>query len=112
MSEKKIIATKVFSKGCTICEHMSRYDRSVFEGFPEIGYQEANLDDIVDHGGNTTKLRLYYIIEKHAINNDYTVDTPLYILMTFQGKYLGHHTGEATVVQLRDKIKEIIEGGP
>lgn len=112
MTNRKIIATKVFTKGCTICEHMSRYDRSTFEGFPEIGYQEVDLDDIIENDGNATKLRLYHIIEKYAINPDYTVDTPLYIFMTFQGKYLGHHTGEATIVQLRGKIKEIVEGGP
>lgn len=108
----KYIATKVFSQGCVICDHMSRHDRATFEGFPEIGYQEVDLDDVINHGGNPTKLRLYSIIEKYALNNDYTVDTPIYVIMTTQGKYLGHHTGEATITQLRSKISDILEGVP
>lgn len=108
MNKKKYIATKVYAKGCTICEHMSRIDKPTFEGFPEIGYQELDLDDIINNEGNTTKLRLYQLIEKYAINNDYTVDTPLYMVMTTQGKYLGHYTGEATIVQLRDAVNNML----
>jgi hypothetical protein len=110
--KKDVIATKVFASGCVVCEHMSRYDRPTFEGFPEVAYQELDLRDIIDHGDNKTKLRLYQLIERHAINNDYTVDTPLYMVMTTKGKYLGHHTGEATIVELRNKIKQILEEDP
>lgn len=110
--EQNYIGTKVFSKGCVVCEHMNRIDRPTFEGFPEVAYQELDLDDVIEHGGNATKLRLYQIIEKHALNPDYTVDTPIYILMTSKGKYLGHHTGEATIVELRDKIKQILSEDP
>lgn len=112
MNKGKFIATKVFSKGCTICEHMKRHDRATFEGFPEIAYQELDLDDVIDHGSNLTKLCLYKIIENHALNPDYTVDTPVYIVMTSKGKYLGHHTGEATIVELRDKIKQFLSEDP
>lgn len=108
MGDKKFIATKIFTKGCSICEHMGRIDKATFEGFPEIGYQELDLDDIIDNGGNLTKIRLYHLIEKYALNSDYTVDTPLYIIMTMKGEYLGHHTGEATIVDLREKTKEIL----
>ena len=111
-ANKDVIATKVFSPGCVACEHMSRYDRATFDGFPTIAYQELDLDDIINHGDNKTKIRLYQLIERHALNNDYTVDTPLYILMTTKGKYLGHHTGEATIVELRDKINKILAEGP
>lgn len=110
--KKDFIATKVFAKGCEACEHMSRIDRPTFDGFPEVAYQELDLDDIIDHGGNSTKLRLYQLIERHALNPDYTVDTPLYMLMTTKGKYLGHHTGEATIVELRDRIKQILSEDP
>lgn len=110
--KKEIIATKVISRGCPICEGMSRYDRSVFDGFPQIGYQELDIDDIIDDQDNVTKRRLYQLIENHALNPDYTVDTPLYLLMTIKGKYLGHHIGEATIVQLREKIGKILEGVP
>ncbi len=108
MATKKYIATKVYAQGCTVCEHMSRIDKPTFEGFPEIGYQEIDLDKIIENEGNATKLRLYQLIERYALNNDYTVDTPLYMLMTNQGKYLGHHTGEATIVQLRELINKIL----
>lgn len=109
---KKFIATKVFSNDCVICEHMSRYDRSVFEGFPSVAYQEVDLDAIVDNGGDPTKLRLYQIIERNALNNDYTVDVPLYIVMDKQGKYMGHHSGEASIVELRNEIRNMIGEGP
>jgi hypothetical protein len=108
MSTKKYIATKIYAEGCTICEHMSRIDRPTFEGFPEVGYQELDLDDVINNEGNPTKVRLYSIIEKYAVNNDYTVDTPLYVIMTMQGKYLGHHTGEATITQLRECVNKIL----
>lgn len=109
---KSYIATKVFADGCEICEYMSKIDRSTFDGFPEVAYQELDLDDIINHGGNMTKLRLYQLIERHALNSDYTVDTPLYLVMTSKGKYLGHHTGEATIVELREAIKKILMGDP
>lgn len=112
LQRKNFIATKVFSTGCTICEHMSRFDRATLEGFPEIAYQELDLDDIIDHDGNATKARLYQIIERYALNKDYTVDTPIYIVMTTKGKYLGHHTGEATVVELRENIRHFLSEDP
>jgi hypothetical protein len=34
------------------------------------------------------------------------------MVMTTKGKYLGHHTGEATIVELREKIKEILSEDP
>lgn len=111
IADKEFIGTKVFSQGCTVCEHMGRYDRATFEGFPEIAYQEIDLDDVINHENNRTKLRLYDIIERYALNSDYTVDTPIYILMTTKGKYLGHHTGEASIVELRNVIKDLISGG-
>lgn len=109
MINNRFIATKVYTQGCTVCEHMSRIDKATFEGFPEIGYQTVDLDDVINNDGNLTKLRLYQYIERYALNDDYTVDTPVYIIMTTQGKYLGHHTGEATITQLRDRIKEILD---
>lgn len=112
MSAKEVIGTKVFSKGCSVCEHMSRYDRATFDGFPEVAYQEIDLDDILDHKNNLTKVRLYQILERHAVNPDYTIDTPVYVLMSNKGKYLGHHTGEATIVELREKIKQFLSEDP
>ncbi len=109
---KTYIAVKVFDENCDICKHMSKHDRATFEGFPEIGYQEVNLDDIINHGNNLTKLRIYQVLEKYAVNPDYTIDLPVYVILTKQGTYKGHHVGAATIVELRDKIKESLEDNP
>jgi len=111
MSEpgKNYIAVKVFDKDCETCQHMSKHDRVTFEEFSEIGYQEVQLDDIINHNNNLTKLRIYQILEKYALNPDYTIDLPVYVVLSKQGKYQGHHVGAATIVELRDKIKECLE---
>jgi hypothetical protein len=109
---KNYIATKVFDKDCDICKHMSKHDRVTFEEFPEIAYQELLLDDIINHENNLTKLRIYQVLERHALNADYTIDLPVYVLLSKQGKYKGHHVGVATIVELRDKIKECLEDTP
>jgi hypothetical protein len=111
-SGKKLIATKVYDENCDMCKHMSKHDRAVFEGFSEIGYQEVLLDDVINHGGNLTKLRLYQILERYALNPDYTIDLPVYVLLDKQGKYSGHYVGAATIIELREKIKECLEGVP
>ncbi len=114
MSEtgKSYIAIKVFDNNCDICKHMSKHDRATFEGFPEIGYQEVNLDDVINHNNNLTKLRIYQILERHCLSSTYEIDLPVYAIMDRKGKYLGHQQGAATVVELRDKIKECLEDNP
>ena len=109
---KNIIAVKIYDEDCDVCKHMSKHDRIVFEGFDQIGYQEVPLDDILKHKGNLTKVRLYQIVEKYALNGDYTLDLPVYVLMSKTGEYRGHHVGAATIVELRDKIKECLEAPP
>lgn len=106
---KNFIAVKVFDLDCDICKHMSKHDRATFEGFPEIGYQEVSLDDIINHGGNRTKVRIYQILEKHCLSSTYEIDLPVYVVMDKFGMYKGHQQGAATVVELRDKIKECLE---
>lgn len=110
MSEagKTIIVTKVFDQGCEICEQMKRHDRVTFEEFPEIAYQEVLLDDVINHSNNLTKLRLYQCLERYAVNPDYTIDLPVYVFLSRQGQYVGHHKGAATIVELREAIKEIL----
>ena len=109
---KNFIAVKVFDENCDICKHMSKHDRVTFEEFAEIGYQEVDLDNIISHGNNLTKLRIYQVLEKHALNPDYTIDLPVYVVLTKQGRYKGHHVGAATIVELREKIKECLEDTP
>lgn len=111
-SGKRYIVTKVFDEDCEICKHMSKHDRATFENFDELAYQEVKLDDVINHQNNLTKLRLYQVLERYALNPDYTIDLPVYVILTKQGKYAGHHVGAATVVELRDKIKECLEDTP
>jgi hypothetical protein len=106
---KIYIVTKVFDDNCDVCKHMGKHDRTVFAEFPEIGYQEVNLNDVIDHQGNLTKLRLYQCLERYALNSDYTIDLPVYVFLTKQGEYRGNHVGAATIVELRNKTKEILE---
>lgn len=113
MSEgKTIIVTKVFDDNCDICKHMSKHDRATFESFPEVAYQDVKLDDIIDHGGNLTKLRIYQLLERHCLSPTYEIDLPVYLFMTKQGAYEGHWQGAGTVTELRDKLKECLEDNP
>jgi len=109
---KTLIVTKVFDKNCDICNHMSKHDRVTFESFPEIGYQEILLDNVIEHQGNATKLRIYQCLEKYALNPDYTLDLPAYVVLSTKGKYINHHIGAATIAQLRDIIKQCLEDTP
>jgi len=109
---KSFIVTKIYDNDCDICKHMSKHDRVTFEGYSELGYQELNLDDVINHSGNPTKMRLYQCLEKYALNPDYTIDLPVYVFLTKQGRYKDHHVGAATIVELRDKIKQCLEDTP
>jgi hypothetical protein len=109
---KSLIVTKVFEKNCDVCNHMSKHDRVTFESYPEIGYQEVNLDDVINHSGNLTKLRLYQCLEKYALNPDYTIDLPVYVVLSKGGRYVNHHVGAATITELREKIDECLEDTP
>ncbi len=112
MQGKNVIVTKVFDEDCDICKHMSKHDRATFESFDEISYQEVKLDDVINHQNNLTKVRIYQVLERHAVNPDYTIDLPVYVMLSKQGQYKGHVVGAATIVELRDKIKECIEDTP
>lgn len=101
-----LIATKVFDDNCEICKHMSRHDRSTFEGFPEVSYQEVNLDNVIDHGGNMTKLRIYQLLERYCLSPTYEIDLPVYLLMNKQGKYVGHLQGANTIKEIREWYSE------
>jgi hypothetical protein len=91
---------------------MSKHDRATFENYDGVAYQEIDLDDILNHDGNLTKLRLYQILEKYCLSPTYEIDLPVYAIMSLKGKYLGHIQGAATVAELRDKLKECLEDTP
>lgn len=112
-----VIVVKVSDKSCENCKHMSRHDRAVLEGFPEVSFQEVELDDVINYDSDFTKFRIYQCLEKYALNKDYTVDLPTYVFLTEGGQYLGHHVGVATITEFREKAREILgqnskTGGP
>jgi hypothetical protein len=111
-SGKSLIVTKVYEKNCDICNHMSKHDRVTFESYSEVGFQEVLLDDVINHSGNLTKLRLYQCLEKYALNPDYTIDLPVYVFLTKAGKYKNNIVGSATISELREKIDECLEDTP
>ena len=104
-----LIVTKVFDHNCPVCETMSRYDRSVFEGFPEISYQEIPFDDLQNREGNVTKITLYRCLERYAVSATYEIDFPTYVFLSKRGEYKGHLQGALTVQKLREGVKEILD---
>lgn len=109
---KTLIATKVYDNNCEICKQMSRHDKTVIEEFSEIAYQEVALEDVINHDSNLTKVRIYQCLERYCLSPTYEIDLPVYLFLTKQGQYKGHQQGAATIVELRDKIKEILEDTP
>jgi cytochrome c oxidase assembly protein Cox11 len=87
---------------------MSKHDSAVFAEFEELVYNEVLLDDVINNNGDQLKSLLCQCLEKYALNPDYTIDLPVYVLLDKSGKYRGHHQGAATVTELRDIIKNIV----
>lgn len=104
-----LIVTKVFDKNCPICETMSRFDRSVFEGFPEVSYQEISFDALQDRGNNFTKITIYKCLERYAVSATYEIDFPTYVFLSKQGQYKGHLQGAMTIAELKKGVKNILE---
>ena len=109
MEQEKVIVTKVFDHGCSICDTMSRFDKSVFEGFQEISYQEIAFDNLRDYEGNLTKTRIYQCLERYAVSPTYEIDFPTYLFLSKTGKYLGFLQGALTLKELREGVKDILE---
>lgn len=109
---KTLIVTKVYDENCDICKQMSRHDRATFESFPEIGYQEILLDTVINPETSSKPITLHLIyqcLENHALNPDYTIDLPVYVFLSKQGQYKGHIVGAATIPEIREKIKQVLE---
>ena len=105
----ELIATKVFDYNCSICETMSRFDRSVFEGFPEIIYQEILFDDLEQGREDFTNSTLYRCLERYAVSSTYEIDFPTYVFLNQKGEYKGHLQGALTLPKLREGVKEILD---
>lgn len=107
--EETYIVTKVYDQNCPICETMSRFDRSVFEGFSQVSYQEISFDDLQDREGNFTKITIYQCLERYAVSPTYEIDFPTYVFLTKKGQYKGHLQGALSLRELREGVKNIVE---
>jgi hypothetical protein len=104
----EVVVTKVYDSGCSVCETMSRFDRSVFEGFPELHYREITFDDLQNMGNNQTKINLYQTLERYAVSPSYEIEFPTYVFLSRTGRYLGHLQGSLTIRKLREGVKDIL----
>jgi hypothetical protein len=107
-----VIVTKVHDKDCDICLHMSKHDRATFESFPEVNYQEVYLEEVLDNTNSAKPLtlqRIYQCLERYCLNSDYSIDLPVYLFLTKQGKYLGHLQGALSIPELRDGVKSNLD---
>jgi hypothetical protein len=105
---KTVIVTKVFDEDCDICSHMEKHDRATFENFDKILYQKVKLDDVIAHNNNLTKLRIYQCLERYCLNSDYSIDLPVYVFLSKDGKYVGHLQGALTIPEIRDGVKSFL----
>lgn len=106
MTETKVV--KVYDNDCPICEWTSTFDSSVVFQLTPGNYETVPLERILDPSLVDPKLALYaYLLERHAVNDDYTIDLPVYLVL--RGKdYLGHVKGEVTQQELREGLEEKI----
>jgi hypothetical protein len=102
------LIVKVYDDNCEICKQMERHDRVIFEEFPDVVYRKAELNDLLDNERDATKQVIYQCLERYCLTATYEVDLPTYLFLTDKGKYLGHHTGAATVVELRNRVKTLL----
>jgi len=104
-----LTVTKVFDHDCPICSFMASFDGKVlFDLKPAVTMKAIELGRLIDPDNeNAFECILAQYVERHAVNDDYTLDLPVY--MVTQGKtYLGHTKGELSQSELRSKLEEII----
>ena len=102
---------KVYDNDCKICTAMSQYDSDIIGNLPsEPGYRTVQLSQILDPVNNDAEVAtVAYYTELHAVNPDYTIDLPVYLVL--EGKtYLGHIVGEQKAPELKQKLEEILNG--
>ena len=103
--------TKIYDYGCPICEHMATFEGSViFNLNTETQFQAKELGVLLDPTNEDLwEQHLAQLAERYAVNLDYTIDLPVYIV-TEGTTYIGHAVGELTATELRTKLQEIISG--
>ena len=111
-TRKTVFVTKVHDHDCDICKHMSRHDRATFENFPEVGYQEVTLEEIIDTEPTArpvTNRIIYQCLERYCLTPTYEIDLPVYVMLSAKGKYLGHLQGANTVQEIREGVKSSLD---
>jgi len=101
---------KIYDDDCDICKHMSKHDQSTFEGFPDLKFEEVDLNEVVQPNTSSrpiTMTQLYRCVETHALNPDYTIDLPVYVFLDNTGSFEGHLQGALTVQELKEGVKNI-----
>jgi hypothetical protein len=102
---------KVYDHECPICEKMALFDHSTIlrlEVQPD--YRTVELGNLLSpENPHMEDALLAQCVERYACNPDYTLDLPVYVVMSGK-KYLGHLVGEHTATDLQTKLEEIING--
>jgi hypothetical protein len=96
--------TKVKDKDCEICLHMSKHDRATFESFDGVVFNELELDDLGSMEMTPSIQAVAAALEQHALNPDYTLDLPTYVILDDNLKYVTHLTGAMTVKDIRNAV--------
>ena len=109
-TKKTVIVTKVYDHDCDVCSQMSRHDRATFESFPEVGYQEVTLDEVIKPADTARPLTyhvIYQCLEKYCLTPTYEIDLPVYVFLSKKGDYLGHLQGANTITEIREGVKSL-----
>lgn len=100
---------KVFDVGCPICKEMGKFDRSLIQSLAETAkFEERALSSIMEQNNAESQL-LYQILERYAVNPDYTLDLPVYVVSNAPKKYVGHIQGEKTESEFSDELLTILK---
>lgn len=100
--------TKVYDHGCPICEKMAEYDEKIVSDL-NTKMTTVVLEDVLDaEGDQVFYLALSQYLERYAVNPDYTLDLPVY-MVTQSKKYLGHINGDHSQYELKSKLENIFE---
>ena len=99
---------KVYEEGCSVCDTMSRYDRSVFQSFPSLSLIEISFEEVQDYERDPFRQRVYRLLEQYAVSPTYEIDFPTYLFLSEEGKYKGFLQGALELKELREGVKGIL----
>ena len=99
--------TKIFDYDCPICEHMSAFEGNVIFNLEAKNHFEAKELGSLLNSDDVWNSYVSQLLERHAINDDYTIDLPVY-LVTEGTNYLGFVKGDNTQHELRTQLQEIL----